>query len=218
MYDPMIQVKSFLFNEFQVNTYVLWDETLQSVIIDPACNNTMQKEELAGFIRDHGLQPTALINTHGHIDHIAGDSFVKNEYSIPLMIHESDVFFLDHAQQFADFFSFTADQPPVPDRLLKEGDEVGFGKSALTVLHVPGHSPGSIVLYARKDNLMMAGDVLFYGSIGRSDLPGGNHIALIRGIKEKLMILPGETVVYPGHGEVTTIGHEYDTNPFLKGE
>jgi glyoxylase-like metal-dependent hydrolase (beta-lactamase superfamily II) len=159
-----------------------------------------------------------LINTHGHIDHIAGDSFIKKAYNIPLAIHDSDVFLLERALQFADYFAFNAEQPPAPDKLLKEGDEVCFGNSVLSVLHIPGHSPGSIVLYSRKDNLVIAGDVLFNGSIGRSDLPGGDHVTLIRGITGKLMTLPRETVVYPGHGPSTTIGHEYDTNPFLKGE
>jgi len=214
----MIVIKTFVFNEIQVNTYVLSDESKQCIIIDPGCNNARQQAELTGYIRDQQLQPVLLINTHGHIDHVAGDRFVSVTYKIPLAIHEQDVFLLNKALKFAELFAMEAEQPDAPDRLLKEGDAVRFGNSALSVFHIPGHSPGSIVLYAKEDKLVIAGDVLFYGSIGRSDLPGGNHKSLVRGITEKLMTLPRETVVYPGHGPATTIGHEYDTNPFLQGE
>jgi hydroxyacylglutathione hydrolase len=214
----MITIKSFVFTDFQVNTYILWDESGQCVIIDPGCNNARQQSELTGFIREQELQPVMLINTHGHIDHIAGDRFVRTTYNIPLAIHEADVFLLNQALLFADLFAFEAEQPPAPDKLLKEGDEIRFGNSVLLILYVPGHSPGSIVLYAEPDHLLIAGDVLFNGSVGRSDLPGGNQHTLIKGIRSKLMTLPRETVVYPGHGPATTIGHEYDTNPFLQGE
>jgi glyoxylase-like metal-dependent hydrolase (beta-lactamase superfamily II) len=214
----MITIKSFIFSEFQVNTYVLYDESKQCIIIDPGCNNAHQQADLSGFISNQELRPVMLINTHGHIDHVAGDRFVKNAYNIPLAMHEKDVFLIEQALQFADFFAINAELPPAPDQLLKEGDEVHFGNSVLRVFHIPGHSPGSIVLYAEKDNLLIAGDVLFNGSIGRSDLPGGNHETLIKGINEKLMTLPRKTVVYTGHGPVTTIGHEYDTNPFLQTE
>jgi hydroxyacylglutathione hydrolase len=214
----MISIKPFVFNEFQVNTYVLSDESKQCIIIDPGCNNAGQQAELVGYIRDWQLQPVMLINTHGHIDHVAGDRFVSTAFNIPLAVHEQDVFLLEQALQFADFFALDAEKPPAPDLLLKNGDEVRFGNSVLSVFHVPGHSPGSVVLYAKEDNMVIAGDVLFYGSVGRSDLPGGDHNTLIRGIGEKLMTLPRETVVYPGHGPATTIGYEYDTNPFLQRE
>jgi glyoxylase-like metal-dependent hydrolase (beta-lactamase superfamily II) len=214
----MLTVKSFIFSEFQVNTYILYDESKQCIIVDPGCNNARQQAELSGFISDKELQPVMLINTHGHIDHVAGNRFVKTTYNIPLALHEKDVFLLEQTLQFAEFFAINAEQPPVPDQILKEGDEVHFGNSVLSVLHIPGHSPGSIVLYAEKDNLLIAGDVLFKGSVGRSDLPGGNHETLIRGITGKLMTLPRKTVVYTGHGPATTIGHEYDTNPFLQAE
>jgi glyoxylase-like metal-dependent hydrolase (beta-lactamase superfamily II) len=214
----MITIKAFIFNEFQVNTFVLSDASRQCIVIDPGCNSTRQQADLSGYISEQQLQPVMLINTHGHIDHVTGDRFVATAYNIPLAIHEKDVFLLKTALQFADIFGMEAEQPPAPDRLLKEGDEIRFGNSTLLVFHVPGHSPGSVVLYAKEDNLVIAGDVLFNGSIGRSDLPGGDPITLIRGIKEKLMTLPRETIVYPGHGPSTTIGHEYDTNPFLQGE
>jgi len=212
----MIVVKTFVFNEFQVNTYVLWDESNECIIVDPGCSNALQQSELTGFIRAQELHPVMLINTHGHIDHIAGDTFVKSTYSIPLAMHEQDCFLLNKALHFAEFFAFHAEQPPAPDKLLKDGDEVRFGNSVLSVIHIPGHSPGSVALYSKENNLVVSGDVLFNGSVGRSDFPGGDHQTLIKGITEKLMKLPRETVVYPGHGPITTIGHEYDTNPFLQ--
>ena len=213
----MIAVKAFVFNEFQVNTYVLSDESKECIIVDPGCNNARQQSELSGYISDQSLHPLMLANTHGHIDHIAGNHFVRSTYKIPLALHAQDSFLIGRARHFADLFSFQAEQSPEPDQLLEDGDEVCFGNSVLLIFHIPGHSPGSIVLYSKESKLVISGDVLFNGSVGRSDLPGGNHKTLVTGIKEKLMVLPRETVVYPGHGPATTIGHEYDTNPFLQG-
>lgn len=213
----MIAVKTFIFNEFQVNTYVLSDDSKECIIVDPGCNNNRQQSELSGYISAHALHPVLLVNTHGHIDHIAGNRFVRSAFKIPLAMHRQDSFLLGRAQHFADLFAFNTEESPGPDRLLEEGDEIRFGNSVLSVFHIPGHSPGSIVLYSKESKLMISGDVLFNGSIGRSDLPGGNHKTLVKGITEKLMILPRDTVVYPGHGPSTTIGLEYDTNPFLQG-
>jgi hydroxyacylglutathione hydrolase len=211
----MISLKTFVFNDFNVNTFVLYDDTKECVIIDPGCNNEKQQKELTGFITSQALLPLMLINTHGHIDHIAGNRFVKSTYKIPLAVHEKDLYLLENAFQYAEFFAFDAEQPPAPDIFLKEGDTIRFGDAAISVLHVPGHSPGSIVLYSKASYLLIAGDVLFRGSIGRTDLPGGDYNILIKGITEKLMTLPRETTVHPGHGPATTIGLEYDTNPFL---
>jgi hydroxyacylglutathione hydrolase len=212
----MILVKTFVFNEFQVNTYILSDETNECIIIDPGCNNQWQQNELKNYIDTMALKPVMLVNTHGHIDHIAGDLFVTTTYKISLALHEKDSFLLENALHFARLFSFRSDEAPVPDLFLKEGDKINFGHTAMSVMHIPGHSPGSIVLYTEKDKLLITGDVLFNGSVGRSDLPGGDHRALINGIRLKLMVLPRDTVVYPGHGPDTTIGEEYDTNPFLQ--
>jgi hydroxyacylglutathione hydrolase len=213
----MITVKSFIFNEFQVNTYILSDESGECIIVDPGCNNAQSQNELSGYIAARALHPVMLINTHGHIDHIAGNRYVQTTYKIPLAMHSQDSFLLRRARHFADLFSFSADESPLPEQLLEDGDIVRFGNSVLSVLHIPGHSPGSIVLYSAESRLLISGDVLFSGSVGRSDLPGGNHRILIKGIDEKLMVLPRDTAVYPGHGPATTIGDEYDTNPFLQG-
>ncbi|MBN2276025.1 MAG: MBL fold metallo-hydrolase [Bacteroidales bacterium] len=211
-----MKIKTFIFNEFQVNTYVLSDETRECLIIDPGCNDSLHKSELREYILSESLKPTMLVNTHGHIDHIAGNRFVHDAFGILPAIHEQDRFLLGLAQHFADLFGFTTELSPEPAKILNEGDEICFGKTVLKVFHIPGHSPGSIVLYSEEEKMVIAGDVLFSGSVGRTDLPGGDHYTLIRGIREKLMTLPRETVVYPGHGPSTTIGEEYDTNPFLR--
>lgn len=214
----MLTIKTLVFNEFYVNTFVLSDETRECIIVDPGCNNNVQKDELKNYIENQQLHPVMIINTHGHIDHIAGNSYVRSLYNIPLALHEKDLFLIENALHYAAFFGFDAEMSPIPDRYLNDGDEISFGNTGLLVIHVPGHSPGSIVLYSKTDKVLIAGDVLFNGSIGRTDLPGGDYNTLIRGIKEKIMVLPPVTTVYPGHGPKTTIEQEYDTNPFLHNQ
>jgi glyoxylase-like metal-dependent hydrolase (beta-lactamase superfamily II) len=146
---------------------------------------------------------------------VHGNAALKYLYHCDLLIHQDDLPLLEHADKYAGIFGFTVEKSPMPDRTLKDGDVIAFGNSSLTVLHVPGHSPGGICLYSSDGHFVIGGDVLFSGSVGRSDFPGGNHNALIRGIREKLMVLPRDTVVWPGHGPKTTVGTEHDTNPFL---
>ncbi|HJZ39305.1 MAG TPA: MBL fold metallo-hydrolase [Bacteroidales bacterium] len=212
----MITVRSFVFNELGVNSFVVYDETGQCIIVDPGCNNQDQYEELRNFISSRSLEPVYIVNTHGHFDHVAGNAWAKSEFGCPLLIHKDDMYQLQHAGRFAGIFGLTVESSPGPDRFITEGENLNFGNSAFQVLHVPGHSPGSICLYSAGDALLICGDVLFNGSIGRTDLFGGDHELLISGIHEKLMVLPRETKVWPGHGPATTIGHEYDTNPFLR--
>jgi hydroxyacylglutathione hydrolase len=211
----MITVKTFIFNNFGVNTYVLYDETKQAIIIDPACNDTEEYESLFKFISENQLTPVKIVNTHGHIDHIVGVDKVMKYFNIPFLLHSNDKFLLGSAKETGMIFGFQLDEIPVPTKFISEGDKVEFGNSHLNILHVPGHSPGSIIIYSPNDNFIIAGDVLFSGSIGRSDLPGGDHETLLSGIKTKLLTLPGHTVVYCGHGPTTTIKIEHDTNPFL---
>ena len=212
----MIKTRKYVFNDLGVNAIVLYDETRQCILIDPGCSDENQQHIIKQFIQDHSLIPAYIVNTHGHFDHIAGNAWAKDEFGCPLLIHKEDVFLLEQASQLAGIFGFIIERSPAPDKFLAEGESLCFGNSKLTVLHVPGHSPGSICLYSFNDALLICGDVLFNGSIGRTDLLGGDFDLLIRGIQEKLMILPRETVVWPGHGPNTTIGSEYDTNPFLK--
>lgn len=212
----MIKLKRFVFNELGVNSFVLHDSTLQSVIVDPGCNSEAQQEELTEYITSNNLTVIAIILTHGHFDHVLGLQYVKNHYNCQLFMHRDDLNQIEHIDKFAGIFGFFVNKSPLPDQFLTDGQSFEVGMSILKVIHVPGHSPGSICLYSESDSLLIGGDVIFHGSIGRTDLPGGNHKLLIRGIKEKLLILPRETVVWPGHGPQTTIGYEYDTNPFLK--
>ena len=208
---------NLVFNPYQVNAYIIAASDGQCAMIDPACCSKEEREALKNFIADKGLNPIWLINTHGHYDHIAGNAFVyKTWSSIKPAAHSDDLFLMEHAYQRGEMFGFPAEKPPKPDVFLEDGDTVEFDDVSLNVIHVPGHSPGSIVLYAPKEKFVITGDVLFNGSIGRTDLPAGDFDLLITGIKSKLMTLPPDTSVYTGHGPSTTIEKEKKTNPFLK--
>lgn len=212
----MINLKTFIFNPFQENTYVLNDESKECIIIDPGMYTSEEQQELDNYIKLNQLVPKAIVNTHCHVDHVLGCRYLKNKYNIPFYIHKPELPVLEDAVRFGEFFGLELEKPPPPDFFLTEEQEYCFGNSTLQILHVPGHSEGSVALYSITDNLILTGDVLFYGSIGRTDLAGGNYNTLINSIQEKIMPLPKNTVVFPGHGPKTTIQHEYDTNPFLQ--
>lgn len=211
----MITIQTFVFNDLQVNTYVLNDETLNTVIIDPACQTKHEKDMLSDYILSCKLNPVAICLTHGHVDHIVGINYCLQKYSIPFQMHRGDSFLLKMATETGLMFGLQADSVSPPEKYIEDGDKIYFGNSMLEAIHVPGHSPGSIVFHSSSDGFIIAGDVLFCGSIGRSDFPGGNYEILIEGIKQKLLTLPPSTIVYPGHGPSTTILAEHDTNPFL---
>jgi glyoxylase-like metal-dependent hydrolase (beta-lactamase superfamily II) len=211
----MIKLKHFVFNELEVNSFVLNDESGACIIIDPGCKIPVQQQNMKQYIAENNLHPECIMLTHGHFDHVAGLAWAKNEFSCPLLMHKDDLFLVKDAVQHASLFGINLEKPPLPDRFLEEGDHIDLGTDGISILHVPGHSPGSICLYMPFEKLLICGDVLFKGSIGRTDLFGGDYDLLIRGIKEKLMTLPGDTVVWSGHGPSTTIGAEHDTNPFL---
>lgn len=211
-----MKIKKFEFNDFPVNTYLLYDETGEAVLIDCGCIYPEEQAELTRFIRDNGLKPTRLLCTHLHLDHILGNPFIRRTYGLQPEAHPADITGLPAPEQQAAAFGMRLPEPSVPvGRELKEGEVIRFGNSTLSVIHVPGHSPGGVVFYNALNGTAFAGDVLFYGSIGRSDLWGGDQEELIEGIKDKLFRLPDETVVYPGHGPETTIGFEKQHNPFL---
>ncbi len=210
-----ITLKRFVVNQLGVNAFVLHDATGDCVIVDPGCNTGEEFDALLTYIHEHGLKTVAIVNTHGHFDHIFGNARFQSEFGCPVYMHKDDLMLVEHADKYAGIFGFAMDKPPLPAKFLSDGDTFSFGESSLQVLHVPGHSPGSICLYSKPDGFVICGDALFYGSIGRTDLPGGDHAVLIDAIKKKLMTLPRSTVVWPGHGPKTTIGREYDTNPFL---
>ena len=211
----MITVKKFVFNPFQVNTYVLSDEAKACVIIDPGMQGQEEEEELTDQIEANSLKPVMLLNTHAHIDHITGNHFVAERYGIPLIAHEHCVGFLTHALEYAESFGLKMDKAKAIDRFVDEGDEIRFGHSVLKVLYTPGHAAGSLCFYAEKDDFVVTGDVLFNQSIGRTDLRTGNYDQLQQSIWEKLFTLPDKTVVWPGHGPETIIGFEKLHNPFV---
>ncbi len=210
----MIEIKKFTFNPFQENTYVLYDETKSCVIIDPGCYEKHEKDKLSQFIESKGLIPKKLLNTHGHIDHVLGNYFVAQTYQIELFAHENIVNQLAAIPNYSQMYGFNAyELSPEPTEYLKEGDTITFGNSKLEVLFCPGHAPDHIVFYSKEQNFVINGDVLFKGSFGRIDLPGGNFETLKKSILEKMFKLPAETTVYTGHGDETTIGVERETNP-----
>lgn len=210
-----MQLKKFVFNPFQVNTYILFDQTNECVIIDPACDDSYEEEELADFIRNNNLKPVHLLITHAHIDHILGNAFAAETFNLPLAAHPDSTQYLRGAKEYARTFGFKLEKVCYPSVDLYDGQIIRFGKSELEVLHTPGHANGSVCFYAKKEDILISGDVLFYQSIGRTDLDGGDYDVLKRSIWEKLFVLPDETVVYPGHGPETSIGNEKIGNPFV---
>jgi len=211
----MTTVKKFVVNPLQENTFLLYDDSKKSVIIDPGHFYPEEKEELKSFLSDNQLELVKIINTHCHFDHVMGVEFIRNEFGIPFFAHQEDEFLIENAVKQARLFGFDLSPVNNPDEYLKPESKVKFGNSELEIIHVPGHSPGHVALYNRENGFLVAGDILFHGSIGRTDLPGGDYNTLISGIKSKLFMLPDETTVYCGHGPETTIGFEKTTNPFL---
>jgi glyoxylase-like metal-dependent hydrolase (beta-lactamase superfamily II) len=214
----MIQVHYFTFNAFQENTYVLFDESKECIIIDPGCSNGNERKALEHYINQQALKPVKLVNTHCHIDHVLGNKWVAEKYGIELYMNENDIKNLKATVAYASVFGMVCDESPEPAHLLNQGDILSFGNSQLEVLFTPGHSPGSISFYAKNEGFVVAGDVLFRGSIGRTDLPGGNMETLINSIQTQLLVLPENTIVLSGHGEQTTIGEEKKLNPFLNSQ
>ncbi len=212
----MINIKIFEFNPFQVNTYILYDETKECVIIDAACFDDTEKEELAGFIKKENLTPVRLLTTHFHIDHILGNSFIYEKYGLKPEIHKTGEIFVNTVKEYGLTFGLHIDKVIKPEKFIEEGDIIKFGKSELTAVYTPGHAEGSLCFVSKEPEFVITGDVLFHGSVGRSDLPTGNHKLLLENIKNKLFTLGDEYLVYPGHGPKTRIWFEKKHNPFLK--
>lgn len=210
----MIEIKSFVFGSFQENTYILFDETKECILIDPGCYEREEKEELVEFIENNDLRIKLLLNTHCHIDHVLGNYFIKEKYKVPLLIHQKDNPTLKSVKVYAPVYGFQHYQEAEVDGFLEEGDVIKFGSSQLKVIFVPGHAPGHIAFINKELNICIGGDVLFYQSIGRTDLPGGNYDILIQSIHSKIFPLADSVVIYPGHGPETTVGHEKKYNPF----
>ena len=210
----MVKIQQFTFNPYRENTFVLSDETGEAVIIDPGCYEKHEESQLSDYVHSTGLTVKLLLNTHGHIDHVLGNSFVKENYKVPLWMSKEDIPTLKAVEAYASNFGFHAYRSAEPDAFLSEGDSVKFGDSELKVAFVPGHSVGHIAFYNTEERFCIGGDVLFHQSIGRTDLPGGDFDTLIRSIHQKFFIMPDDMVIYPGHGPETTIGFEKSHNPF----
>tara|TARA_B100001939_G_C16919327_1_gene608525 strand:+ start:688 stop:1332 length:645 start_codon:yes stop_codon:yes gene_type:complete len=212
-----MKIKTFTFNPFAENTYVVYDEeTKDCIIIDPGCYDSSEEKILFNFISSKKLVPKRLINTHCHIDHIFGNNFVMKNWNIKLFTHKKEEELLNQSENIAKSYGFENYQPsPKADSFIDENDNIELGKEQFKIFFTPGHSPGHICLYNKKNNFLISGDVIFMNSIGRTDLPGGNHKTLIESINTKIINLPDETTIYCGHGPSTTLVNEKINNPFL---
>jgi len=211
----MIEIQQFTFNPFQENTYLLINGKRECIIIDPGCYFEEERKELLLYIEKEGLKVTRLLNTHCHLDHIFGNKLVAATYGVGLEIHRADEIVLVRSPEVGAMYNVRFEPSPMPSAYLEEGDKLSFGGVELEVIFTPGHSPGSVSFYCAAEKFLIGGDVLFYQSIGRTDLPGGNHATLLASIREKLFVLPDDVKVLPGHGPATTIGFEKKHNPFL---
>jgi hydroxyacylglutathione hydrolase len=211
----MIKVEHFTFNPFAENTYILSNEKGESVIIDPGCYFTEEERKLKDHIIERQLKPVLLLNTHCHLDHVFGNSWVYKNYGLELHIHKNEQPVLEFAPAAGNTYGLGFKNYDGPLHFLEEGDEIFLGDDKLQVLLAPGHSPASICFYCSNQHFIIGGDVLFYESIGRFDLPGGNEQQLYKSIREKLYVLPDDTIVYTGHGNPTIVGHEKKYNPFV---
>ncbi len=211
----MAEVRLFTNNPYQENTYILYDETGECVIIDPGMETAAEQNAVVNFVKANNLKPVMLLNTHCHIDHVLGNKFVFEQYGLKPRFHAGELPVLEAVVAYAPMMGIRYDVSPLPDEFLPESGGIHFGNTELTLIFAPGHSPAHLCFYDKKANILIGGDVLFRNSIGRTDLPGGNFTQLINNIEQKLFTLPDDCTVYPGHGPETTIGFEKETNPFL---
>ncbi|NWG27800.1 MAG: MBL fold metallo-hydrolase [Ignavibacteriaceae bacterium] len=212
----MIQIKCLVFNPFNENTYIVYDDnSSECLIIDPGCYTDEEETKLREFILSKKLTPKFLINTHCHIDHILGNSFVKKSFPVQFLAPEKDIPLLKNAAKQAEMFGIEIKTSPLPDIFINEEDDYKIGEKKFRFLFTPGHTPGEFCINFYADKICFTGDVLFKESIGRTDLWGGNFEVLINSIKMKLFTLPDETLIYPGHGERSSIGFEKLNNPFF---
>ncbi|MEJ5316478.1 MAG: MBL fold metallo-hydrolase [Tenuifilum sp.] len=211
----MIAIKQFVFNPFQENTYVLYQPQGEAIVVDAGCSTESEFQELLDFVNSQNLTVKCLINTHCHIDHILGIDKLKKQFGVKAYAHFDDFPLLQMAPAHAMMFGLYLETVPAIDETLSHGDLIELNGDSLKVIHTPGHSRGGLCFYAEQERFILTGDTLFNLSIGRTDLAGGNYETLIKSIREQLMVLPDDVIVYPGHGNSTTIGIEKASNPFL---
>jgi len=212
----MLEIKSFEFNPIQENTYILYNQFNECIIVDPGCYTDDERLELVNFITEKKLTPKLLLNTHCHLDHVFGNKFIAEKYNLILHVHENEIPVLMYAPASGLMYNLPFDNYAGEYQYLKDGELIPFGDDQLKVLLTAGHSLGSVSYYYEKGKFVLAGDALFYRSIGRTDIPMADHDLLIESIRTKLLTLPDDTVVYSGHGPSTDIGSEKVHNPFLQ--
>lgn len=211
----MLKIKSFTFNPYQENTYLIFDDSKEAVVIDPGNYEAYENESISKFIDENKLQLKKIILTHCHLDHCLGNKYLNEKYGAELLIPFDERDLYKNVENIATLFGFANYSHLDENKYLKEKDKIEFGNIKLDVLFLPGHSPGHLAFYCKKENICFSGDVLFYNSIGRTDLPGGDHNALINSIKNKLFLLNPDTIIYSGHGQKTILKNEMKNNPFL---
>lgn len=211
----MIKIATLQFNPFQENTYVVWDQTGECVIVDAGNYSAAEDNTLLNFVKEKGLKPVMAVNTHGHVDHMLGVQFVKDTFGVPFALHGDDKFLIESCQQHGEIYGFKVASVPTVDIDLKGEAKITFGESELQIIHTPGHTPGHIALYDAQSKALLTGDTLFKESIGRTDLPGGDYTWIMRSILERIIPLGGDVTFFPGHGPQSTIGHELMYNPFV---
>ena len=204
-----MEVQKIILNPFQMNCYIYYDKNSgESIIIDPAVSVEAEKKKIIEFVDKNKIKINYIINTHGHIDHVMGNNWAKETFTVPIFIHGKDIELLKSAANQGALFGITVSKQPHPDKFVSDGDIIEFNHCKIKVLHTPGHSQGSICLVDEKNKTIFSGDTIFKESIGRTDLPGGDYDLLIKSIKEKLLVYPDDFTIYPGHMEETTIGKE----------
>ena len=213
----MLKIMTFVFNPFYENTYLVWeDESKEAAVIDPGYTTPEEEKKFDDFVSENNLSLKYMINTHGHIDHILGNAYTKNKYDVKYLAPEKDVFMINMLKQQGEQFNIPVNESPAADGFISEDDEIKLGATIGKFLFTPGHSPGEYCLYFADDKICFTGDVLFREGIGRYDLWGGDEKILIESIKTKLLTLPDDVGIYPGHGDPSTIMHEIDNNPYLR--
>lgn len=212
----MLNVQRFTFNAVQENTYIVYNDEKDCCIIDPGCYFATEEKAITDFVKENGLKPVYLLNTHCHLDHIFGNRFIHKTYGLILHLHPNEKAVLALGPASGNLWQMPFDNYDGELKFIDEGDVIQLGNEAFEILFTPGHSPGSICFYSKAHKFIISGDVLFNGSVGRTDLPGGSFDTLQQSIKTKLYMLPEDVIVYPGHGDSTTIGDEMKTNPFVK--
>ena len=214
-----MQVKTFYVNDLRECCYIAYDSTGECVIIDPGLETVSEQRRVVDFVESNNLKPVMLLCTHGHFDHVMGNAFVTRTWHVPTYIHPLDKGQLERAQQYCQMFGYNIEQPPADNIVeVEDGRLLTFGNTELRVIHTPGHTRGGVCYYCSKDEVLFSGDTLFAGSIGRTDLPGGDYDQIMESLLHKITTLPPDTRVLPGHGPETTIASEVTTNPFLRGE